>query len=214
MKDKSNNQTIHEKHSYFNHGETKSKEYAVWQRMKSRCYCVGNTSYRNYGGRGIEICERWRNSFSNFLEDMGRKPINHVIDKDKLNKCIHEELFGECWHEWESGINTSWDSWYDTNCKVCKAPAMEVCDFKDFGSNPDYTSNEMFIPLWEKLKEQRLLEEIVNINLTKYTNYHHSIKFVRGKKLSLVEYALITLINPPRLTELIVSLLKEKESHE
>jgi hypothetical protein len=42
--------------------------------MKSRCYDSKRNGYKNYGGRGIKVCDRWLNSFENFLTDMGRKP--------------------------------------------------------------------------------------------------------------------------------------------
>lgn len=48
------------------HGMSGSKLYLVWCRMKSRCYCEGATSYRHYGGRGISVCDEWRNSFEAF----------------------------------------------------------------------------------------------------------------------------------------------------
>jgi hypothetical protein len=43
--------------------------------MISRCYRENDIGYRNYGGRGITVCDRWRHSYENFLEDMGRKPF-------------------------------------------------------------------------------------------------------------------------------------------
>jgi len=50
--------------------------------MKARCYTTSNIGYPHYGGRGIAVCEHWRNSFPNFLEDMGRKPSpNHSLDR-------------------------------------------------------------------------------------------------------------------------------------
>jgi len=49
-------------------------EYAAWQNMKSRCYNHHLDSYHNYGGRGITVCDRWKDSFENFLSDMGLKP--------------------------------------------------------------------------------------------------------------------------------------------
>lgn len=49
-------------------------EYMAWQNMKRRCYEASNSDFHNYGGRGIKVCDRWLESFSNFIEDMGRKP--------------------------------------------------------------------------------------------------------------------------------------------
>lgn len=44
--------------------------YGVWKSMKVRCYNKNRESYKNYGGRGITVCEEWLHSFSNFYNDM------------------------------------------------------------------------------------------------------------------------------------------------
>jgi hypothetical protein len=65
------------------HGLTKSNEYQVWAGMKSRCSDLNNSKY---GGRGIKVCERWINSFENFLNDMGFRPSkNHSIERIDVN---------------------------------------------------------------------------------------------------------------------------------
>lgn len=48
--------------------------YGRWQSMKARCYNPKHPKYPRYGGRGIEVCERWLRSFSNYLHDVGRPP--------------------------------------------------------------------------------------------------------------------------------------------
>ena len=58
----------------------KSGTYAVWVGMRDRCFCVTDTSYHRYGGRGITVCERW-SSFENFLADMGERPPGMTIDR-------------------------------------------------------------------------------------------------------------------------------------
>lgn len=45
--------------------------YEAWHSMKGRCYTPTNSRFKHYGGRGIIVCERWKCSFINFLEDMG-----------------------------------------------------------------------------------------------------------------------------------------------
>lgn len=56
--------------------------YRTWTNMKQRCRNVKDNSYRYYGGRGISVCERWRDDFWAFVDDMGPKPTpKHSIDR-------------------------------------------------------------------------------------------------------------------------------------
>lgn len=64
------------------HGLTDTPEFRTWTDMQTRCLNQNSTSYQHYGGRGIEICQRWLESFENFLADMGKKPSpGHSIDR-------------------------------------------------------------------------------------------------------------------------------------
>lgn len=45
------------------HGLSKTRLYTIWAGIKNRCYCSNNKNYRNYGGRGIEVCDEWKNNF-------------------------------------------------------------------------------------------------------------------------------------------------------
>jgi hypothetical protein len=56
------------------HGLSKTPEYKTWQSMKERCYNTNHKHWLYYGGRGIVICDEWRNDPATFLEDMGKKP--------------------------------------------------------------------------------------------------------------------------------------------
>lgn len=70
---------------FFRHGHgytTKyGKEYRAWMAARDRCNNPKSPNYKNYGGRGIKLCERWDN-FENFLSDMGPAPTkNHSLDR-------------------------------------------------------------------------------------------------------------------------------------
>lgn len=59
---------------------TPSPTYVSWYNIFSRCYNKKATGYKYWGGRGITICERWRD-FTNFLTDMGERPEGKSIDR-------------------------------------------------------------------------------------------------------------------------------------
>jgi len=64
------------------HGKTNTSEYRSWHSMKDRCYRAKNKRHKDYGGRGIKVCDRWLESFENFYEDMGDKPSKkHSLDR-------------------------------------------------------------------------------------------------------------------------------------
>lgn len=69
------------------HRRCSTPEYRAWKSIKMRCYNPKFKQYKDYGGRGIEVCERWLNSYEAFLADMGRKPtLKHSINR-KDNNC-------------------------------------------------------------------------------------------------------------------------------
>jgi hypothetical protein len=73
------------------HGESysrgRSKEYRTWNDIKTRCYNPKSKSYSYYGAKGITVCDRWLNSYDDFLSDMGRAPSpNHSIERNDFEK--------------------------------------------------------------------------------------------------------------------------------
>lgn len=73
----------------------KTHEYLAWRSIKDRCYNVNNPQYKDWGGRGIRVCDRWLESFENFFEDMGLKPTSkHSIDRWPNNDGNYEP--GNC----------------------------------------------------------------------------------------------------------------------
>ena len=68
------------------HGDNNSAEHRTWRIMKQRCYDPKHQAYNYYGGKGIIVCSRWRNSYINFITDMGRKPTEkHSIERRNGN---------------------------------------------------------------------------------------------------------------------------------
>lgn len=62
------------------HGLSKSGTYSSWNAMRSRCYSTCNGA-AHYQARGIVMCDRWRDSFEDFLADMGERPAGKTLDR-------------------------------------------------------------------------------------------------------------------------------------
>jgi hypothetical protein len=71
-----------EKRKFYN-GLTREhgSEYQSYNHMMDRCYNESHPHYKSYGGRGIKVCDRWRESFQSFLEDMGNRPDGTSLDR-------------------------------------------------------------------------------------------------------------------------------------
>lgn len=64
------------------HGMKGEPEYLTWKRMKYRCYNPKSKAYECYGGRGIIVCDKWKNDFLAFFNDIGKKPSpEYSIDR-------------------------------------------------------------------------------------------------------------------------------------
>lgn len=70
------------------HGHSKnykiSTEYSCYRSMIKRCYNPKSKSYKDYGGKGIKVCDAWKNDFTVFIKDMGFK-VNISQSIDRIN---------------------------------------------------------------------------------------------------------------------------------
>lgn len=71
------------------HGMSGTRIYEIWTGMKARCGRKGHKNYQRYGGRGITLCERWRD-FENFYEDMKEGYEDHLTIDRKDNDGNYE----------------------------------------------------------------------------------------------------------------------------
>lgn len=62
-------------------GEKKPSEYIIWASMKARCLNTKSPSYKDYGGRGIKVCQEWSDSFESFFSYVGRRPHGMTLDR-------------------------------------------------------------------------------------------------------------------------------------
>ena len=75
------------KHFINNKSARKHYLYNTWKGMIYRCHNPKSGCYKNYGGRGIKVCDRWRDSFQAFADDMGEKPSpKHTLDRIDVDK--------------------------------------------------------------------------------------------------------------------------------
>jgi hypothetical protein len=90
----------------------KSDEYKIWSGIVRRCENVNSRAYKNYGGRGIGICDRWRNGnggrsgYELFLADVGPRPSrNHSIDRIDVDKGYHPGNVR--WADWHTQMRNT-----------------------------------------------------------------------------------------------------------
>ncbi len=89
---------------YEKHGKTNTRAYWIWIGMMNRCYRKTTTHFDRYGGRGISVCERWKNSFQAFLDDMGEPPPKMTLERKENDKDYSKD---NCrWaSRWEQSLN-------------------------------------------------------------------------------------------------------------
>lgn len=71
--------------SHIKHGKSDTRLYNTWTNIKQRCYNPKNTYYYNYGGRGIQMCDEWRNSYEKFEEWALNNGYNDTLSIDRID---------------------------------------------------------------------------------------------------------------------------------
>lgn len=81
---------VYERHGHTPKGE-RSKTYFTWQNMVARCTNENRPDHKYYGERGITVCDRWKNSFADFLTDMGEKPPGLSLERKNNSLGYYKE---------------------------------------------------------------------------------------------------------------------------
>jgi hypothetical protein len=63
------------------HGYTGTSTYSIWSGILNRCYNASVVAFPRYGGRGITVCQRWRDSFLAFYQDTGVRPEGMTLER-------------------------------------------------------------------------------------------------------------------------------------
>lgn len=91
-------------HGHAVHGAV-SATYQSYQGAKSRCFNPRNRSFHAYGGRGITMCDRWRDSYISFVEDMGERPENTTLERINVDGNYDP---GNCkWATWQEQVRNT-----------------------------------------------------------------------------------------------------------
>lgn len=85
------------------HGQSKASIYNIWSDMLTRCYNVNRKRYKDYGGRGITVCERWHH-FENFFADIGNRP-HPSLTLDRINNNGNYEPGNVRWATYKEQAN-------------------------------------------------------------------------------------------------------------
>lgn len=138
------------------HGSSKTPEYNTYITILSKCYNPKNKKYKDYGGRGIKMCDRWLEDPQNFLDDMGKRPS----DKTSINRINNDGNYepGNC-------------EWANNTEQANNRRSNRLIMFNGKTQNLTQWSNELgisFNVLRNRLRKNWSVEEAFTIPVTPY----------------------------------------------
>lgn len=143
------------------HGMSRTPEYRTWSGIKQRCYNKDCGIYPYYGERGIKVCERWLQGFTNFLEDMGLRPSKtHSIERRDNNGDYTPE---NCY--WASK-NEQVNNRRSNHVLVYKGESLTITQLSEKYNVSSWTIHRRLNQGWEidKIIETPIKERVINLN--------------------------------------------------
>jgi len=167
------------------HGLKKHKLYKIWTGMKQRCYNKNNKSYLNYGGRGIKVCDEWKNDFKKFYDwamDNGWKEGLHInrIDNDgdyQSNNC-------NCISPKENSNNKRTNRYIEYNNE--KFTIMQLAEKLDINPQLLYKSNCNLSDISNLLEMKNFLRDL-NMKFRGFDGKEYPISFINKKRNKVSE---------------------------
>lgn len=182
-----------ETHGESHQGGKGTPEYRSWLRMRERCYYEKGVNYDNYGGRGVRVCDRWRNSFSAFLEDMGRKPAaSHTLDRIDSNLSYSCGKCEECLlNQWPANCR-----WADSSTQQNNKTNNKILEFNGKRQTMAQWAEELGIN--KKTLKARLGKYGWSVEraLSTVSDGRMEILEHAGRRLSIADWARETGIHP------------------
>lgn len=151
------------------HGLSRSFFYKIWQGMRQRCGNSNDSKYQRYGGSGIKVCDRWLNSFENFMEDMHESYLEHVKEFGKDNTSLDRYPNQQGGYEPE---NVRWAT-----------PTQQARNTKASSTSEDYEAHlywkhrlytNLNIAIKSNCKTSKLLEPYLGCSLPEFKIYIES----------------------------------------
>lgn len=112
----------------YKHGKKDIPEYNSWRGMKARCNYKKHKDYKNYGGKGIKVCDEWLNSFEQFFSDMGKRPPGCTLDRKNVLEGYNKD---NCrWADINTQANNKSSSIYLTFNGITKTLSQFASEYK------------------------------------------------------------------------------------